>query len=407
MLASMSASTLQTELSPLHRCSLFATTFMVGVVGISLGPLLDSILRDFHAPVSEGGLISMGFALGQVLGVLLLNFFLARMPLKWSLAAAAWLQTVALLAAATLSQGLWSLVGAYLFVGLGCAFLLTIPGMLVGSKVKQGTARAMLQLLLFFAVGMMVAPLVIGLVLGAGGTWRWVFAGETGISLVLAVLLTMLPLPDVPGRENLRLRQVREVVSFNPKLFTTVAAVAFAYIGAEFILNVWLAKFEIDTLGASKTWASIAVALFWVGIVLGRLIAQAFTRRFATSRMLLAGTATMAVFAFGIALSSSQALTDTFAFFAGLGASASYPLICSYSAKFPKWHAGVVFSAVVFVTGAGRLIFPYVVGPLAAAAGFRVAIGLAALLAFVVVLLTFSLHGAEKELQDETAAPAA
>ena len=105
----------------------------------------------------------------------------------------------------------------------------------------------------------------------------------------------------------------------------------------------------------------------------------------------------MALFTFGIAVSPSQALTGTFAFFAGLGASTSYPLICSYSAKFPRWHAGVVFSAIIFVSGVGRLIFPYLVGPLAAASSFRVAIGLAAFLAFVVSLLTLYLHGVAKE----------
>jgi len=395
----------QNELTSLHRWSLLPTMFMVGVVAISLGPLLDSILTDLHIPVSEGGFISMGFALGQLVGILILNFLLARVPVKWSLAFATWLMTVALLISATLSEGLWSLVGAYLFVGLGCVFLNTIPGMLVGSKVKHGAPRALLQLLLFFAVGMMVTPIVIGVFLGAGGTWRWVFAGEAGVSLILAVLLTVLPLPDIPGRENLRLRQVRDVISFNRKLFATVAAAAFIYIGAEFILNVWLAKFEIDTLGASKTLASITVALFWVGIVLGRLVAQPFTHRFATSRILLVGTATMGAFTFGIALSQSRLLTGAFAFFAGLGASASYPLICSYAARFPKWHAGVVFSAVIFVSGVGRLIFPYLVGPLAAATSFRVAIGLAALLAFVVAVLTFYLRRVAGESGAKAANP--
>ena len=395
----------QTELTPLHRWSLLPTMFMVGVVAISLGPLLDSILTDLRIPVSEGGFISMGFALGQLVGIIILNFLLARVPVKWSLAFATWLMAVALLISATLSEGLWSLVGAYLFVGLGCVFLNTIPGMLVGSKVKHRAPRALLQLLLFFAVGMMVTPIVIGVFLGAGGTWRWVFAGEAGVSLVLAVLLTVLPLPDIPGRENLRLRQVRDVISFNRKLFATVAAAAFIYIGAEFILNVWLAKFEIDTLGASKTLASITVALFWVGIVLGRLVAQPFTHRFATSRILLVGTATMGAFTFGIALSQSRLLTGAFAFFAGLGASASYPLICSYAARFPKWHAGVVFSAVIFVSGVGRLIFPYLIGPLAAATNFRVAIGLAALLAFVVAFLTFYLRRVAGESGAEAVKP--
>jgi len=250
---------------------------------------------------------------------------------------------------------------------------------------------------------MMLTPIVIGLILGAGFSWRWVFGGEAGLMLILAVLLTVLPLPDVQGRENLRLRQVRDVVSFNSRLFTTIVVASFFYVGAEFILDVWLATFQVDTLGASKAWASAAVALFWVGIVSGRLIARPLTHRFAISSMVLAGTATMAAFTLGIAVSRSLPLTDVCVFFAGLGASASQPLILSYSAKFPAWHAGVVYSAVLFLSGLGVLIFPYVVGPLVSATSFRIAIGLSALLALVVALLTRYLRKAENEARARAA----
>jgi len=374
---------------------------------ISLGPMLDSILRDLHIPVSNGGIISVGFALGQLLGILLLNFFLARVPVRWSIAVATWVQAIALLCSAVISRGLWSLVGTYVFVGLGSVFLLTIPGIVVGSNVKKGAARAILQLLIAYAIGMMLTPVAIGVILGAGASWRWVLAGEAGLSLMLAVLLTLLPLPDVRGRENLRVRQVKEVIGFHPRLFATMAIAAFIYVGAEFILDVWLAKFETDTLGAGKAWAGAVVAIFWVGIVAGRFIVQPLTSKFPISRILLVGTTAMAVFTVGIAVSRSLVLTDILVFFAGLGAAASTPLILSYSARFPKWHAGVVFSAVMFLAGLGVLIFPYVVGPLVAATNFRVAIGLSALLAVGVAISTRYLHRAENEPLNDGAEAAA
>ena len=40
------------------RLSLYATTFMVGVVVISLGPLLDSITKDLGIPLAQAGLIA-------------------------------------------------------------------------------------------------------------------------------------------------------------------------------------------------------------------------------------------------------------------------------------------------------------------------------------------------------------
>jgi fucose permease len=171
-----------------------------------------------------------------------------------------------------------------------------------------------------------------------------------------------------------------------------VLAAAFTYIGSEFILNVWLSKFEIDTLGANRTWAGLVVTMFWIGLVIGRLALVPFTRRVLASRLLVGCMAVMAVFSLGLALAPNREVSLAVSFLAGLGASAAFPLICSYSGKFPRWHSGVVFSGIIFVSGFGRLVFPYVIGPLAAATTFRVALGLAAFLAAVTIVLGLVLH---------------
>jgi FHS family glucose/mannose:H+ symporter-like MFS transporter len=377
---------------PTPPVSLYATTFMVGVVMISLGPILDPTLKDLHIPLSQGGLTAVGFAIGMLGGVLALNLALARVPVKWGLVGAAVLQTVGLAAAGVLARGLWSLFAAYLVVGAGCVFLNSLPGMWVTSQVKVGTDRVMVVLLLAFAAGMMVTPLAIGGALGLGASWRWVLVAEAGLSLALATLLMVLPASDIKGRENLRLRQLREVIGFNPRLFGAVLGASILYIGAEFILNVWLAKFEIDTFAVSKTVASLAVTLFWVGLVVGRTIIVPLTRRFAPSRLLMIGAGTMAVFALGVALSASPVMSMVMSFLSGLGASAVFPLILSYSARFPAWHAGVVFSAVIMAGAVGRIVFPYVIGPIAHSLGFRVAIGLAFGLSVALSFLSLYLH---------------
>jgi hypothetical protein len=80
------------------------------------------------------------------------------------------------------------------------------------------------------------------------------------------------------------------------------------------------------------------------------------------------------------------------AFFSGFGGSAAFPLILGFSGRFPAWHAGVVFSAVVMAGAVGRIVFPYLVGPIAESAGFRVAMGLAFVLAAGCSLLSLYLH---------------
>jgi fucose permease len=372
---------------PLSRWPLYATLLVVGVVLISLGPLLDSILQDLHLTVSEGGLLSVGLSLGIVVGGLLLNFVLAPIPIKATLLAATSVQAAGLVAAGLLAHGLWSLFAALFVVGLGLVFLNSIPGMVVGSLAKERATKDMLVLLLFFAAGMTVAPLVIGSILGLGVTWREVFLGEAVLSVALVVMLAAVPVADIPGRENLRLRQLRELATFNRGLLAAILGATFLYIGAEFTLNVWLAKFETDVLGASATLAGLAVTAFWVGSIAGRLAALPLSRRFLASQMLLVCAGSMAVFAVGVAVSPSLPVAMVTAFLAGLGASACYSLISSYSAKFPRWHAGVVFSAIILVSGLGRIVFPYAVGAIAEATNFRIAVSLAAVLAAGVAVL--------------------
>jgi FHS family glucose/mannose:H+ symporter-like MFS transporter len=328
---------------------------------------------------------------------LALNILLARVPVKWTLIGATWLQTVALAASAAFTKGLASMFAAYFFVGLGCVVLNSIPSMWVGSHVKVGTHRTMVIVLLFFAIGMTVAPICIGIALGLGATWRWVYGIEAVVSAVLALFLTWRPVSDIPGRKSLTWGRLREVVGFSPALFLAVVAASILYIGAEFIFNVWLPKFAIDTFDVSKTTASIAVGLFWLGLIVGRLIVVWLTQRVAASRILMGGMAVMAVFAGGVALSTSIALVMVLAFIAGLGAAAGFPLIMGFAGKFPAWHAGVVVSAVVFAGAMGRIVFPYLVGPIAHSAGFRIAMGLAFVLAAAGAVLGFFLHGISGE----------
>jgi FHS family glucose/mannose:H+ symporter-like MFS transporter len=380
------------ETTPNSYLSLYATTFLVGVVMISLGPLLDPILRELDIPLSQAGLLSAAFAVGMLIGVVALNFFLAKVPAPWAIIGAVWVQTAGLAACGVFAQNLWSLSAAYFFVGLGIVFLNSLPGMWVSSHVKTKTHRAMVVLLLFFAIGMMIAPVIIGIALGLGATWRGVFIGEAVLSLLVAVLLTVRPISDIAGRENLRLPQLRAVIGFNPALFVSVLAASLLYIGSEFILNVWLPKFAIDTFAVSKTAASITVTLFWVGLVLGRLLVLPLTKRYVASRLLAVGMAVMAVFALGVALSTSVEMAMVMAFFSGLGASAAFPLILGFSGRFPSWHAGVVYSAVIMAGALGRIVFPYLIGPIADEAGFRVAMGLAFVLAGACSLLALYLH---------------
>ena len=171
-----------------QRFSLYPSQFICAVVLVSLGPLLDSMMRDLDIPLRRGGLISAaGLFLGEVVGIVILNTHMAKVPAKWALVAGAALQGAGLIAVGAGSWNLWCFFAAYLFVGLGWALLNTIGWMWVPAHIRKGTAAAALLMILFFALGMMLTPLVLGLAIDLGATWRWIIIAEGGVSLLLAL----------------------------------------------------------------------------------------------------------------------------------------------------------------------------------------------------------------------------
>jgi MFS family permease len=374
------------------RLPLYPSQLLGAMVLASFGPLLDTIMSSLEIPLSRAGIISGGFFLGGVIGIVLANTAIAKMPAKWTLILGMAGQGVFLLVAALASRDLWSLTAAYFVVGIIGAPVNTICWAWIAAHAKRNPAVAALQLIFFFALGMVITPPILGVVLDQGVSWRWVLAFEGGLSLVLAVAYLFLPLLDVAGRRNVRLPDLRQVLAHDHKLLLGMVAACFMYCGAETTLNVWLPKFQIDIFGSGDTWASLSLAFFWIGLVAGRLGVMPLAKRFSPARLLLACACTLAVFCVVLAVAPTRTATLVLSVGAGLGASASYGLIGSYSGRFPDWQSGVASSAFILAGGLGSVVFPYLMGPIASAAGFRVALGLIAVPAVAYGLFSFLLQ---------------
>jgi len=281
---------------------------------------------------------------------------------------------------------------AYLFIGFAGALMNTTCWIWISAHMVQNRAAAALRMILFFALGMMAVPLILGAALDAGASWRWILVAEGGLALLWGLGLVFLPLLDVPGRQNVRLTQFRQVIACNPKLLLGMVIAGFTYVGAEMTINVWLPKFQLDVFAVSDTRAGLAVTLFWVGLIAGRLAVIRLTRRFSPARLLLVCACTLAVFVVAVAFAPSQSAALVLSVGAGLGASASYGLIGSYAGRFPAWQSAVASSLFILSGSFGSIAFPYIMGPLASAAGFRIALAVVAVPALVYGAAALLIH---------------
>jgi len=374
-----------------HR-SLYVSQYLSGTIVATLGPVLDSVLRDFHFPLAQGGLPALAYFSGIVIGLLSLNVFLAHVPVKWCLVGAALVESVALATTGLFTRGLWSFAGAYFLVGLPAWVLSGVSGMWISAHVREKAAWALNLVMLSSVSGMTATPLIVGLLLSSGVYWRWIYVGEAVLALVIAAVISLLPLADIPDRENVRLRHIRVLVAHNPRLLAALGGTSFMYLGAEMTLITWFPKFEVDVFAAGATWAGLAVTFYFVGQIAGRLAGIPLARRFLPSSLLAAFAAVTAVFIGGVAVSPTQGLSLVLTFVAGFSSSASFSLIGSYSSKFPLWYAGVAYSFFQLSGGVGSILFPYLIGPVAAGAGFRAAVAVTAVPMLLVAFLAFGLR---------------
>jgi len=379
------------------RLPLYPVQFLCAMAIVSLGPLLDPMMNDLGVPLSRGGLISAGLFAGNVTGIVVLNMTLARFPVKWLLAGGTALQACFLVIAGLAPRDLWSLLAVYLFVGFSGALMNATCWIWISAHIKKNRAAAALQMILFFALAMISVPLIVGLALDRGVTWRWILVAEGGLSLLVALTLLSVPVLEVCGRVNVRLSQFRQVVAFDPRLLAGMMCAGFTYVGAEMTFNVWLPKFQIDVFSATDTWASLSVTLFWIGLIVGRLIIMPLTRRYSPARLLLVCACTMAVFVVAVGFAPTQAASLALSVGAGLGASASYGIIGSYAGRFPGWQSTVASSLFILSGGVGSIAFPYIMGPLASAAGFRIAMAMVALPALIYALFSLLIHSRSGE----------
>ena len=358
----------------------------------SLGPLLDPIMTDLGIPLSRGGIISAGFFVGGVISIVVLNCTMARLPAKRILVFGMLLQGLGLMLAGLVSWDLWSVTLACVLGGFGGNFVNTTCWMWLPAHVKEHLAAAALLMTTFFAAGMIAIPLILGIVIDQGASWRWILTVEGGISAVAGLVYAGLPFLDIPGRQNVRLPHLKQIFARNRGLLVGMLVAIFAYTGAETVLNVWLPKFQVDVFEAGDTWASFSLTLFWIGLIAGRLMVMPLSRRFAPSRLLLVCASVLTVMAVAVAFAPNLAASLVLTVGAGLGASASYGLIGSYAGRFPGWESGVVSSSFILVGSLGCATVPYLFGPLADAAGFRAAMALVAVPAVIYGLISLLIH---------------
>jgi MFS family permease len=350
------------------------------------GPLMPFLRTELGLSYGLGGLHFSAFALGMITTGLTADRVtgrLGRCQIFWGgaagMAAGAVLLTLGRHAAVTIC-------GAAIMGLFGSLLLITIQASL-SDRHGERRAIAFTESNVVASVCATLAPLCVGGLQQAGIGWRgglWLMVALAA-GLAVAMHRESLPAPGVvtTGR--------RRAAGRLPAAYWAYWLVIVLCVAAEWCLAFWSADFLATAAGLPQGVAATAVGLFYLAMIIGRVIGSRLAWILPTGRLLLAA---LGVAALGFPLfwlARLPALNVAGLFVTGLGVANLYPLALSAATGAAAGQANTASARISLAAGLAILTAPLLLGGVADRVGIQSAYGLViGLLAAAVAMVVWA-----------------
>ncbi|HEY3762721.1 MAG TPA: MFS transporter [Verrucomicrobiae bacterium] len=284
-----------------------------------------------------------------------------------------------------------TLLAATTCMGLGFGFTVPALNTFAAAFFPQAVDKAILWLNALLGLGTALAPVFIAIFV-ALGAW-WALPVLVGI-LLLGLLAISLPQGLDSGGRSHEPSSTSPRAKF-PARFWLYAVFALLYGVCETMNGNWASLFMLHHLGASTLLASVALALFWGMVTVGRVLFAVIEKWFPQPVVFrLLPFVVIAAFALCAYLPRAADAAGLLAFgLAGLGCSALLPLTISFGEKDLASIAPSVAGGLIAFYQIGYGIAAFGVGPLQTRAnlGLDAIFGGAAVIAVAMAALSFFL----------------
>ena len=354
---------------------LFAVFVLFGTSMTIVGATLPRILADFHWDYVTAGAVIAAGAVAYFLSTFAAGFLVKKIGPKATIVLGLAFDIVGLSLFGSVPDPLVNfLLNFVIGLGQGC-FEVAVNWSTLRIDTS-GSGRPMNVMHGAFAVGAIVGPFVLGILLGVGGAWALVYRGiailfaAAGVVLLwVSFRLPEVPVPSEAGKERR--------LSLHPAYWLSFLAL-FLYVGVELGISNWIAEYFVKVFAFPAAVGSLLVSLFWAGVLAGRFGVPLLYRGnrpgflLALFSLLTVGTvALLSALGFVGGEAGVSVLATVLVFLVGLGCSVIYPsVITLVGLCFPRSQSQVVGFAATG-GGVGSFLFPFVMASMSQAWGLR------------------------------------
>jgi fucose permease len=346
-----------------HRALMAAACLgmlLFGVTLTTLGAVLPPLIARFGLGKPDAGsllsLMSLGILGGSlVFGPVVDRFGYRLVLIAGALGVGLGLSAIACAPAAIL------LKPAMLLFGCGGGLLNGATNALVADITPQGRESGLALLGVFFGIGALGVPLALGILL----RWTTYTAIVGGLAFLVVVPLfdfCAVRFPPPKQAQGFPLRRVGTLLGDTTLLL--VGILLFFQSGMEITLGGWSAQYVREVLAPSEERSILVLSLFWVGMVVARLVLTQLLR-------LLSAAIVFPVF-LAVALGGAVLLlampslmaAGSGLFLLGFGLASGFPILLGLLGGHFRDLTGTAFSAAFVMALCGGSMLPYLTGVL-------------------------------------------
>jgi fucose permease len=341
-----------------------------GIALTTLGAILPQVIARFDVSKSSAGSLFMLFSFTVLLGSLLFGPSVDRLGYRAPLAAAAALTAIGLETVA-FAPTLAAVRAGVALMGLGGGVLNVATNGVVADTAESGKAAGLSLLGVFFGIGAVGVPFTLSLVQSADSQITVLASvGAIAALAALAAALTRFPTPKQPRSFPVgqALRLVRE------ETLLLLGLMLFLESGMEITVGGWTSTFAHEALRLSGRVALLFLSLYWLGLMLARLVLGSLLKRVAP-RLVMAASLTVA---FGgvllLLLARATWLAGLGVWVVGAGFAGVYPVALGWLGERYRELSGTAFSVAFVMALTGGMILPYLTGVVGERFGMRVSL---------------------------------
>jgi FHS family glucose/mannose:H+ symporter-like MFS transporter len=337
----------------------FYSYIVTGMAVLLPGAIMPYLLEEFNLGYDQGGLLLALKAIGNLAASILGGVVSDRIGRKPVLAFGALCFAISFAGKAITSSSTLLFI-LFFIAGVGWGIMNSLVNALVSDTV-EGKGSIMNLLHMFFAVGALIAPLIVGFLIKLDLSWSYAEIILSMLSFILFFVFLFMPLQS--GQRNKGDVNSAQNPFYNVRYYI-FAGLLFMYVGTESSINGWLTTYLSDVVVLKKVSPQDVLSIFWVATIAGRLLSAHLSNFFSKEILLLIYSLGGAIFFALFVLSSLELFVVLCVVMMGLFFAGVYPTTVANASSLIK-GSGTAAGIMLSLGGLGGAVVPYLNGLIA------------------------------------------